>query len=36
MGQGQFDTSAAPVQGALFAEPDRCGTPDMFDGQDRA
>ena len=26
-----FDTDAKPVQCALFAEPDRCGTPDLFD-----
>jgi hypothetical protein len=25
-----FDTAAKPVQGALFAEPDKFGTPDMF------
>lgn len=30
MTPGQFDTDAKPVQGALFAEPDRCGTPDLF------
>jgi hypothetical protein len=28
----QFDTQAPLVQGALFAEPDKCGTPDLFDG----
>jgi hypothetical protein len=25
-----FDTAAKPVQEALFAEPDKFGTPDMF------
>lgn len=30
MTAGQFDTKAPAVQGSLFAEPDRCGTPDMF------
>ena len=29
----QFDTSAKPVQCALFAEPDKYGTPDLFDGE---
>jgi hypothetical protein len=29
----QFDTEARLVQCALFAEPDRCGTPDLFDGE---
>lgn len=27
----QFDTEAKDVQEALFAAPDKCGTPDMFD-----
>lgn len=27
-----FDTRTRPVQGALFAEPDPCGTPGLFDG----
>ena len=27
-----FDADAKPVQGALFPEPDKCGTPDLFDG----
>lgn len=26
-----FDADAKPVQEALFAAPDKCGTPDMFD-----
>ena len=25
-----FDTAAKPVQGAMFAKPDPCGTPDLF------
>jgi hypothetical protein len=29
----EFDGAAKPVQGALFAEPDRMGTPDMFADQ---
>lgn len=33
MTPGQFDAKAKPVQAALFAEPDRCGTPDMFSDQ---
>ena len=31
MGPETFDTDAAPLQLSLFAEPDACGTPDMFD-----
>lgn len=27
----EFDTAARPVQEALFAAPDACGTPDLFD-----
>lgn len=30
---GEFDTDAKPVQGSLFAKPDRMGTPDMFADQ---
>lgn len=26
-----FDVDAKPVQEALFAAPDKCGTPDLFD-----
>lgn len=26
-----FDTTATPVQEALFAAPDKLGTPDLFD-----
>lgn len=29
-----FDTDAKPVQEALFAAPDACGTPDLFDTAD--
>jgi len=31
MTPAMFDTDAKPVQGALFAAPDQCGTPDLFD-----
>ena len=30
----EFDTQAKPVQEALFAAPDACGTPDLFDSLD--
>jgi hypothetical protein len=30
MSPGDFDFAAPTVQGALFVEPDRCGTPDLF------
>lgn len=30
-----FDTDAQPVQEALFAAPDKCGTPDLFRLPDR-
>lgn len=30
MKPAEFDAKAASVQGALFAEPDRCGTADLF------
>ena len=33
MGRAAFDTGTKPIQGALFAEPDRLGTPDLFDGE---
>ena len=29
----RFDTDVKPVQYALFAAPDRCGTPDLFDSE---
>lgn len=29
----RFNTDAKLVQFALFAEPDKCGTPDLFDGE---
>lgn len=31
-----FDTDAKPVQEALFAAPDACGTPDLFDSAETA
>lgn len=31
MSPGDFGQTERPVQQALFAEPDACGTPDLFD-----